>query len=101
MAVALIAASIIGVSAGHFGGWLDTVLMRIADALLAIPTVFLLLTNAATMCPNVTIDGSVFCRNGCADGGWQVAEPPVGDPARAGGASAGLLGVQYRIRRAD
>jgi peptide/nickel transport system permease protein len=55
MVVALIAASVIGISAGHFGGWLDMVLMRIADALLAIPTIFLLLTIAAVMRPNATM----------------------------------------------
>jgi ABC-type dipeptide/oligopeptide/nickel transport system permease subunit len=32
---------IIGVSAGFFGGWLDDVLMRIADSFLAIPVVLL------------------------------------------------------------
>jgi peptide/nickel transport system permease protein len=55
MVVALIAASVIGISAGYFGGWLDMVLMRIADALLAIPTIFLLLTIAAVMRPNATM----------------------------------------------
>lgn len=55
MVVALLAASIIGITSGYFGGWLDTLLMRTADALLSIPTIFLLLTIAAVMRPTVTV----------------------------------------------
>ncbi len=55
MAVALIAASIIGIVSGYFRGWIDQLFMRTADALLSIPTIFLLLTIAAVMRPNVTI----------------------------------------------
>lgn len=55
MVVALLAASLIGITSGYFGGWLDQLLMRTADALLSIPTIFLLLTIAAVMRPNVTV----------------------------------------------
>jgi peptide/nickel transport system permease protein len=55
MVVALLAASLIGITSGYFGGWLDTLFMRTADALLSIPTIFLLLTIAAVMRPNVTV----------------------------------------------
>lgn len=37
---------IIGALAGYYGGWLDAVLMRITEALLNIPTIFLLLVMA-------------------------------------------------------
>jgi peptide/nickel transport system permease protein len=38
---------LIGLLAGYFGGWLDTIFMRLADAVLAIPTVLLALTTIA------------------------------------------------------
>jgi len=55
MLIALVTASSVGIIAGYFGGWIDQVLMRITDALLAIPAIFLLLTIAAVMRPDVTI----------------------------------------------
>jgi peptide/nickel transport system permease protein len=39
----LIIGGTIGASAGYFGGWLDTLLMRMADVLLSIPTLVLLI----------------------------------------------------------
>lgn len=49
--LSIIGAMIIGVSwgvaAGYFGGWLDNLLMRIVDVLLAIPTLFMLLLIAS------------------------------------------------------
>jgi peptide/nickel transport system permease protein len=37
----------VGLSTGYFGGWVDTVLMRVTDAMLTIPTFFLLLVVMA------------------------------------------------------
>jgi len=37
---------IVGALAGYYGGWIDAVLMRITEALLNIPTIFLLLVMA-------------------------------------------------------
>ncbi len=36
-----------GLAAGYFGGWIDNVLMRVVDVLLAIPTLFMLLLIAS------------------------------------------------------
>lgn len=44
-----------GGAAGYFGGVLDSVLMRIVDALLAIPALFLLLFLASFVTPSVPI----------------------------------------------
>lgn len=55
MLIALLAASAVGITAGYFGGWFDQVAMRTADALLSIPTIFLLLTIAAVTRPTVPI----------------------------------------------
>jgi peptide/nickel transport system permease protein len=42
-----------GAIAGFFGGWLDQVMMRIVDSMLAIPTLFLLLVLAAMFVPSL------------------------------------------------
>lgn len=55
MVIALLTASTLGIVSGYFGGWLDQLLMRVTDALLAIPAIFLLLTIAAVMRPTVTV----------------------------------------------
>ncbi|PTT70400.1 ABC transporter permease [Arthrobacter sp. HMWF013] len=44
----------IGLLAGYFGGWLDTIFMRLADAVLAIPTVLLALTTIAIIGGGIT-----------------------------------------------
>jgi peptide/nickel transport system permease protein len=41
--IAAIIGSIVGGIAGYFGGWLDTILMRFVDALLALPLLFIIL----------------------------------------------------------
>lgn len=40
--------TVIGVSSGYFGGWIDAVMMRIVDVLIAFPTLFLILIIIAT-----------------------------------------------------
>ncbi|MEM7524865.1 MAG: ABC transporter permease [Pseudomonadota bacterium] len=42
-----------GVAAGYFGGWADTVLMRIVDTLLSFPALLLALTISAVLGPNL------------------------------------------------
>ncbi|RTY34516.1 ABC transporter permease [Chlorobium phaeovibrioides] len=40
--------TVIGVSSGYFGGWVDAVMMRIVDVLIAFPALFLILIIIAT-----------------------------------------------------
>ncbi|MBL8129481.1 MAG: ABC transporter permease [Chloroflexia bacterium] len=47
MAVTVIVGTVVGLTAGFYGGRVDSLLMRFADALLSFPTVFLLLVLAA------------------------------------------------------
>jgi ABC-type dipeptide/oligopeptide/nickel transport system permease subunit len=47
MAIALTIGVTIGVSAGYFGGWVDQVLSRVVDTLMAFPTIALLVTLSA------------------------------------------------------
>lgn len=43
----------LGAMAGYFGGWVDLVISRLFELMLAIPTFFLLITIAATLRPNI------------------------------------------------
>ncbi|MEV0369079.1 ABC transporter permease [Streptomyces sp. NPDC050636] len=44
--------TVYGAVAGYFGGWIDAVMMRITDAALAIPALFLLVVVAAIVTPS-------------------------------------------------
>jgi peptide/nickel transport system permease protein len=52
-AIALVAASLIGVLSGYFGGWFDTVLQRLVDVVTSIPTLVLLLILVTYARPGV------------------------------------------------
>jgi dipeptide transport system permease protein len=52
--IALIGGIIIGVIAGYFGGWIDTVIMRIMDIILAFPSLLLALVLVAVLGPGLT-----------------------------------------------
>lgn len=54
-AVAAIFGVSIGLVAGYFGGWVDTVLARIIDAVLAFPYIVLALALAAVLNPSLAI----------------------------------------------
>ncbi|HEU4798619.1 MAG TPA: ABC transporter permease, partial [bacterium] len=47
MAIALITGTLVGAAAGYFGGILDAWLMRFTDAMMALPTFFLILAVVA------------------------------------------------------
>jgi peptide/nickel transport system permease protein len=58
IASALIATAIgvgVGAMAGYYGGWVDNLLMRLVDVLLAFPAIFLLLILFAIIRPSLTI----------------------------------------------
>ncbi len=52
--IALLGGIIIGVIAGYFGGWIDTVIMRIMDIILAFPSLLLALVLVAVLGPGLT-----------------------------------------------
>jgi peptide/nickel transport system permease protein len=52
-AIALVVGVAWGAVAGFIGGWLDQLMMRIVDSLLAIPSLFLLLVLAAMFTPSL------------------------------------------------
>jgi peptide/nickel transport system permease protein len=47
--IAITLGTVVGLVAGYFGGWVDSLLMRIVEALLAIPTLVLLLVLSRTL----------------------------------------------------
>lgn len=63
MLVEVIFGVTIGALSGYFGGWLDSILMRITEAVLVIPQIFLLLVMAryfAQSIPNIKVIGRTF-----------------------------------------
>lgn len=52
-AVAGVIGMIMGVTAGYFGGWVDSVIMRVVDAWLAIPTLVLAILMATVLGPSM------------------------------------------------
>ena len=52
--VALTGGIVIGLVAGFFGGWIDTVIMRIMDVILAFPSLLLALVLVAVLGPGLT-----------------------------------------------
>jgi peptide/nickel transport system permease protein len=53
MLISIVIGTVIGAVAGYYGGWLGAVLMRVVDAILCFPSVFLLLALAAFIKPSV------------------------------------------------
>ena len=52
--IALVGGIVIGLIAGYFGGWIDTVIMRIMDVILAFPSLLLALVLVAVLGPGLT-----------------------------------------------
>ncbi len=60
LSVGLVAVSIytvigvvLGALAGHFGGWVDSVIMRLADVVLSFPSLIIIITLAAVLGPSI------------------------------------------------
>ena len=59
----VVAGILIGALAGYFGGWLDSILMRLTEAMLTIPQIFLLIVMSkffAGGIPNIELFGRTF-----------------------------------------
>lgn len=54
VAIAVTGGTIIGLVAGFFGGWIDTVIMRVMDVILAFPSLLLALVLVAILGPGLT-----------------------------------------------
>jgi peptide/nickel transport system permease protein len=51
--IAVLMGVTLGAMAGYFGGWIDLLMSRLFELMLAIPTFFLIITIAATLRPNI------------------------------------------------
>jgi len=54
VAIALIGGIFVGLLAGFYGGWVDTVIMRVMDVILAFPSLLLALVLVAVLGPGLT-----------------------------------------------
>ncbi|MEB4615495.1 ABC transporter permease [Leucobacter sp. M11] len=52
-AIAILIGASVGIASGYFGGWVDTVLMRITDYFLVIPQIVLMIVIAAVWGPSL------------------------------------------------
>ena len=68
LAAALTIGLLIGLSAGYYGRWVDTALMRFVDVILAVPSLFVLILISALVNNNKLITDSAFYRTK----GWLV-----------------------------
>jgi len=53
--IAVLLGAIVGLLAGYYGGWLDTLLMRLVDIMLCFPSFFLILAVIAFLQPSIWI----------------------------------------------
>ncbi len=54
VSIALVGGIVVGLLAGFFGGWVDTVIMRVMDVILAFPSLLLALVLVAVLGPGLT-----------------------------------------------
>jgi dipeptide transport system permease protein len=54
VSIALVGGIVVGLLAGFFGGWVDTVIMRVMDVILAFPSLLLALVLVAILGPGLT-----------------------------------------------
>lgn len=52
--IALLAGGMMGLLAGYYGGWLETIFMRLVDIMLALPSFLLALAIVSTLGPSLT-----------------------------------------------
>ncbi|MGB9822330.1 oligopeptide ABC transporter permease [Thermodesulfovibrio sp.] len=55
MGIAIFTGTVLGSVAGYYGGWIDTLIMRVVDVMLAFPTLFLILAVVAVLEPSIYI----------------------------------------------
>jgi len=55
MGIAIFTGTLLGAIAGYYGKWVDTIIMRIVDVMLAFPSLFLILAVVAVLEPSIYI----------------------------------------------
>lgn len=92
----------LGVISGYFGGWIDNVLMRFVDTLLAFPALLLALTISAVLGPNLTntiiaigIAFTPYLARIIRGEALRVAQMPYVEAARSVGTSDGKMILRH------
>lgn len=92
----------LGVVSGYFGGWLDNVLMRLVDTLLAFPALLLALTISAVLGPNlrntiiaIGIAFTPYLARIIRGEALRVAQMPYVEAARAVGTSDAWMIIRH------
>lgn len=92
----------LGVISGYFGGWIDNVLMRFVDTLLAFPALLLALTISAVLGPNLTntiiaigIAFTPYLARIIRGEALRVAQMPYVESARAAGTTDLMMIVRH------
>src|SRR5207237_3451 len=65
VAMSLTLGTTVGMVAGYYGGWIDDVLMRLVDTVLAIPAIFLFILMAILFRPNAFTLAAIVASVGC------------------------------------
>lgn len=86
----------IGVVAGYFGGWTRTGLMRVVDAFLSFPSVFLMLTLAAFLKPSPAMITLIIAVTSWMEVARIVEAEVRGQAARDFTAAARMIGASHR-----
>ena len=53
VSISLLIGTVMGALAGYFGGWVDTIIMRLVDVVMTFPTIIILLALAALVGPGI------------------------------------------------
>lgn len=71
--ICLVIGGVLGLVTGFFGGWVDTIIMRILDIFMAIPALLLAVTIQAALAP--------ACLTPAWPSQWRASRPPAGSCA--------------------
>ena len=103
MLISVVFGTVVGAVAGYYGGWIGAVLMRIVDAILCFPSVFLLLALAAFIKPSVPMITVIIAATAWMEVARVVAEPgplPARARLRRRGPDDRRLGRHHHVPRA-
>jgi peptide/nickel transport system permease protein len=97
-----VSAVLMSIVLGYFGGWIDNVLMRLVDTLLAFPALLLALTISAVLGPNVQntiiaigVAFTPYLARIIRGEALKVAQMPYVEAARASGTTDGMIMLRH------
>ena len=92
----------LGMVSGYFGGWIDNVLMRLVDTLLAFPALLLALTISAVLGPNIQntiiaigVAFTPYLARIIRGEALRVAQMPYVEAARASGTTNAMILIRH------